>query len=250
MNTCFQKISLIGLALATVAMGQAPRALTMERLRVTKQEVPVFPFELVQLGVREGKALIGFSVDANGQIDECFPIAYTHKEFADVSVAAVRRWKFEPARIGGEPVGASSQVTVNFETQGPTVVSLTGGEALALWMNSLHRDAPGYFPRTLRELDRIPTPVATPAPAYSHEFVTRGHVGTVTVDFYIDEAGAVRLPSTESTEDPQLAALAITALRQWKFEPPRCQGRPVLVKASQVFRFLPNADAMQPKTSD
>jgi outer membrane biosynthesis protein TonB len=35
--------------------------------------------------------------------------------------------------------------------------------------------------------------------------------------------------------------LAVVALRQWKFEPPARNGRPVLVKATQVFNFGPNS---------
>ena len=64
-------------------------------------------------------------------------------------------------------------------------------------------------------------------------------IGRVTVDFYITEDGTVRLPSVSPYDDSQLTALAIDALRQWKFEPPTHNGNPTLVKATQVFSFNP-----------
>jgi len=191
--------------------------------------------------VREGQVCVAFSVDESGRVDDCLPIAYTHAEFARVAAAAVRNWTFEPARLRGDPVATATEVTMNFEVQGTVVVSLTSSEALAAWLNSLHRDGENYFPRTLRELDRIPTPITAPAPAYPRALVEQGRSGTVTVNFYIDETGAVRLPAVSSSDNMELAALAIVALHQWKFEPPTCKGVPVLVKANQVFNFRPTA---------
>jgi hypothetical protein len=45
------------------------------------------------------------------------------------------------------------------------------------------------------------------------------------------------MPAGSQKDDSQLIALAITALRQWRFEPPTRNGRPVLVAAIQVFNF-------------
>ena len=93
-----------------------------------------------------------------------------------------------------------------------------------------------YRPHSLKELDRIPTPIAAPSPGFPARFA-HGGAGQVTVSFYIDEDGAVRLPSVDESDDPDLAAAAIDALRNWKFEPPTWKRRPVLVRASQQFNF-------------
>jgi len=68
--------------------------------------------------------------------------------------------------------------------------------------------------------------------------------GKVSVEFYIDETGRVRMPSVdletnEAYED--LSATAIAAVGQWQFEPPTVKGRPVLVVAHQDFTFQPAA---------
>lgn len=206
-------------------------------LRVRTQSDPVYPFEMVQLGVREGKAVVAISVDATGRIEDCLAIAYTQPEFAHAAVTALRRWTFEPARYRGEPVAAMTEVTVNFEVQGTVVVSMSSAESLAAWMAGMQPENGASRPRLLRELDRIPTPIAAAAPHYPADLAQKGRSGKVTVQFYIDENGAARMPSVSNAADLDLGALAVSAVQQWRFEPPTCEGRAVLVRAEQVFDF-------------
>jgi TonB family protein len=69
------------------------------------------------------------------------------------------------------------------------------------------------------------------------EFEQRGVAGSATVEFYIDESGAVRMPAVFKADFPELGHLLADAVRQWKFDPPTRQGRPVLVHASQTVVF-------------
>lgn len=218
-------------------------------LRLIRGDPPVFPHEMMQMGVREGEVRIAFSVDRQGNVDDCLAVEYTNSEFARVSVGALRRWKFEPARFRGEPIAVVSELNVSFETRGTVVVSLTSSESIAAMMYSLTKDHDAYRPRTLKELDRIPTPIAAPSPAFPARLAQTGATGQVTVSFFIDETGAVRLPSVDSNDDADLGAFAIDALKNWKFEPPTCKGRPVLVRATQRFNFRPVASTPKPNPS-
>jgi TonB family protein len=240
MNNFRPAVSLLALTLAlTPWVAQAADADNhVQSLRATETMLPVYPFELVQLGVREGEVRVAISVDKEGRIDDCIPIAYTHPEFARVTVSALKKWRFEPARYNGQPIAAATEVGVKFAVEGTVVVSLTTLESINLRLYSLFNNTPdAYRPRTLSELDRIPTPISAPSPGFPERLAKSGATGQVTVSFYIDESGAVRLPSVDASEDPELAAIAIDALRNWKFEPPTCKGRPVLVRASQLFSF-------------
>jgi TonB family protein len=232
--------ALSGLALfIAAAPAQTPRP-RFEPLRIIDQSnLPLFPHDLIQIGVREGEARVAFSVDAAGKIEDVLPVAYTSPEFAEATVSAVRRWKFAPARFQGEPVSSSTEIRVTFEIQGTTVVSLTPSDSIASWLHSVSKFDRSYRPRLLSELDRIPTPLAAPAPSYPNQLAQQGRSGSVTVMFYIDEKGNVRLPSVRSEDDSELGALAITAVQQWKFEPPTCRRQTVLVRATQVFNFRP-----------
>ncbi|HVU34547.1 MAG TPA: energy transducer TonB [Opitutaceae bacterium] len=234
-------ISLLAFALLVLpASAQMPNAASgLQPLRVIESDLPVFPHELMQLGVREGEVRVAFSVDTNGRIDDCLAVLYTRREFAEVSLAALKRWRFEPARFRGEPIAAASEVTIKFEIQGTVVVSMTPSETISARIFSMLDDHDGLRPCTLKELDHIPVPIAAQTPVFPANLAHRNGVRQVTVGFYIDETGAVRLPSVDVNDDPELGAIAINAIRNWKFEPPTCKGRPVLVRASQLFNFHP-----------
>jgi TonB family protein len=80
-------------------------------------------------------------------------------------------------------------------------------------------------------------------PVYPNQ-LAKGGGGRVSVGFYIDEQGRVRMPSVsiETNEaNEELAAAAVTAVSQWQFETPTCKSRPVLVLAQQEFSFKPKA---------
>lgn len=210
----------------------------LQPMKLVQGNPPIFPHEMIQQGVREGAARVAFSVDLDGKVDDCLAVAYTDPEFARITVATLKRWKFEPARYHGQPVAAVSDLLVNFETEGTVIVSLNSTESISGLLRSMLREEE-FRPRTLKELDRIPTPVSAPAPAFPARLARAGTNQHVTVSFYIDPSGVVRLPSVNAADDPELGSFAIEALRKWKFEAPTCKGKPVLVRASQRFNFHP-----------
>jgi TonB family protein len=196
---------------------------------------PVFPFPLTQTGVTSGEAQVAISTDAQGKLTDWMVVAYSHSELASEAVSCIQQWKFIPARLHGEPVGTTIELYFNFQAKG-VVVSTTTLDAIArTTIFALSRDA--YEPCSLRDLDRIPTPLTAVAPQYPGELAKKGVRGKVTVDFYIDETGAARMPSVSSHDNSELTALSVEALRHWKFEPPTRNGKPILVRATQVFSF-------------
>ena len=95
---------------------------------------------------------------------------------------------------------------------------------------------------TLGQLDRTPTPIKIVKPVYPGRLARSSHGGHVTVEFYIDEQGRVRLASVDRQTieaNEELAAAAVTAVEQWQFEPPLMNGRPVLTLAQQDISFKP-----------
>lgn len=219
-----------------LAQAAPPRQAAFESLRCTDQPLPSFPIELKQLGERTGDARIAISVDRSGKLADCLAVACTHPAFAQAMMAVLPRWTFEPARSDGLPVATTIEIDVHFQVDGITMISRTPEELGAALIYSLDSHGLGYRARQLRELDRIPAILAMVAPADPRPARTGG-AGEVTIRFYVDESGAVRLPCADPGQDPELAGAAIEALRHWKFEPPTCRGAPVLLQTSRVFRF-------------
>ncbi|MDD2762958.1 MAG: energy transducer TonB [Opitutaceae bacterium] len=229
-----------GLLMAGAAFAQIPPLQQeWQSLRFQQTVDPLFPVRLSQAGVTEGWAHVAISTDATGKLVEWLVVGYSYPEFAEAAVAAIKQWKFEPARLHGEPVGTAVKLLFHYEGKGVVVSSGNNSDFLEAWNMRLMAGRYAYRPCSLRELDRIPLPIVTVAPQYPKELADQGVKGRVTVEFYIDETGAIRVPAVSGNDNSELTALAVAALRQWKFEPPTRNGVAVLVKASQVFNFGP-----------
>ena len=228
----------MALALSTSAQIPPGRP-DFQSAKIHESTTPRYPQSLLATQRKGDKARIMINVDREGRLVDWLVIGYTDVRFADSAVAALKEWTFEPARWQGSPVAVCVPLTFNFEVEG-VVVSITALEAMQSLMSSLssQNQREVYAPCTLRDLDRIPVPLHTVTPAYPKELAAQGDV---TVEFYIDEQGAVRMPSVIGGPPRLLAELAVDSVRQWKFEPPTSKGRPVLVCVRQVFRFKPTA---------
>ncbi len=194
-----------------------------------------FPVTLLRDGINHGEARILLDINSEGRLVDTLVIGYTHKQFADAALVAIRQWRFEPARLNGEPVGTVADCSINFGVDGILFYQRTDPPVFET------RDPLGekfaYQAHDLIALDRIPTPQHVQAPIYPKEWGDQGMRGRVTIDFYIDETGAVRMPSGVSSPYPLLDAAATAAIRQWRFAPPLLKGRPVLAHCQQVFTF-------------
>ena len=206
-----------------------------DSLGVENMILPIYPRSLLDLGITDGFARIAISVDGTGKLTDVLPVAYSRRDFADSSMAAIRQWVFHPMKLHNEPVTACTEVTFNFQGTG-VVVSLDSSTAIAAYLaRTLNTEAraPCKFP----DLDRIPTPVKCDAPVYARELYDHGVSGDAIVEFWIDEQGHVRMPAVISADFDELGALAANAVATWQFEPPTHNNRPVLTKARQTFHF-------------
>ncbi len=206
-----------------------------QSLRVHQTTSILYPYTLLNSGVTSGDAHVGIAVDPAGLLTDLLVVGYSHREFADAAVRAIREWDYTPMRVNGEPVASRMVIDVNFEAQG-VVINITPGSDLAAHLLSFRREH-GYGPCTVRELDAIPAPLEFVAPAYPSDLKQRGVTGEAVVDFYIDETGAVRLAAVTCADFTELGALAVNAVEQWKFAPPTRHGQPVLVHVEQRFVF-------------
>ena len=227
---------LLGATLAASAAEQStPPEGDRPTLVIRKKGNPIMPQRLIELGVQDGEVRLVINVDSTGKLSEWLVVGYTHPALADAVVAAVKRWDFEPPRWRGEPISIQRELQFRLESHG-TVVSIYSPTYIDSYLAQRFPDRYVFKPCTLKELDRIPTPLNAPAPIAPKlpDGQTERHV---VVEFFIDPTGAVRMPSVISSEDPDLEAASVQAVRDWRFEPPTRQGRPTLVHVQQTFRF-------------
>lgn len=211
-------------------------ATTIQHLKLVERFDPQFPPGLATFGITKGGVRCVIDVNAQGTVEDMLILAHTHERFARAVQDVMPRWRFEPARVDGQPVPAQTTIEFTIEAIG-VVTTLDVTTHVAQRFETMWGAAFVYHEWKLSDLDAIPVPHVTVAPVYPVEFAERNIRGKVKVDFYIDEEGRVRLPIVSASEHPELATAAIFAVRQWKFAPPLRRGRPVLAAASQEFDF-------------
>jgi TonB family protein len=229
-----------GLTLALGAVAATPATAEYVPMKVIQTDAVNYPRRATDIGVTRGEVHVSVQVDETGKLMDHLVTAYTHPLLAESAVQALKKWKYEPAWVRGEPRSATVDLTFNFENRGIVVVDLSVSSYVQLRDVQLRPGAYSYGAKTLRQLDRIPTPTKVVQPVYPPDAVKPGQGAVVTVFFYIDEQGRVRLPavSRETSERSNvLAAAAVNAVAQWQFEPPLSRGQAVLVAARQDFNF-------------
>lgn len=207
-------------------------------LKIIQTTEPDFPPDTETLLLRRGEARLVINIDADGKLVDWLVTSYTHPNFATAAINALKEWRYEPARIAGEPVGTRASLVFNFQVKGQ-VISLSGVDAIASQFASSLGERQTDRVCLPHELDQPVQPVQTVAP---RPISLRNQKGsrTVVVDFYIDETGRPRMPVVTDAQDQQAAA-AVDALMQWRYTVPTKAGAPVSVRAKQSFVFTKNS---------
>ncbi|MEX0325001.1 MAG: energy transducer TonB [Puniceicoccaceae bacterium] len=79
-----------------------------------KRPAPHYPSKLRREGL-QGYAIVEFVVCKKGRVPTARAAIATHPWFGEAAVAAVRKWKFEPATLDGEPVATYVRVPIPFK---------------------------------------------------------------------------------------------------------------------------------------
>jgi TonB family protein len=238
-QACFGALILSVLAIVqgAEAAGSAEAADVPWKINQTSQAI--YPPRLMRNGVTHGEARVRVSISAAGKLTDALVVACTHRDFGNEALRTVARWRFEPEWVKGQPIGIVADIVFAFEVNGP--VAIERRSPAPNEEQDMPLDPFAYKAEGLKNLDHIPTPTQVVAPIYPKDWSDRGIVGSATVEFYIDQSGKARIPVVTSADHSLLGASAVAAVSQWHFEPPTRAGKPVLVRAEQIFTFQPVA---------
>ena len=89
---------------------------------------------------------------------------------------------------------------------------------------------------SLADLDQRPRPIHQPGPAVDAAMAQRTPA-RVYVLFVVDKTGRVRDPSVQRSTDPAFERAAVSAVKQWKFEPGRRKGEAVRFRMRVPITF-------------
>lgn len=218
-----------------------------ENLRIDRYVEPTFPGQFRNRGVNEGYAQVQVLVAADGTLLETFVSAYSHKEFADSAEAALRNWTFRPA---ADPASLPQRfnLRINFRREGMMVIQGNFEETVNAYLGHKDRGSAVTLCK-LRDLDVTPEPVNFVVPEYPAELKKQNVDGAAVISFFIDESGQIRVPVVSGATRPEFAAAALTAVKQWTFNPPLRRGHATRVFAVQEFSFTPDKTPAAPKAT-
>ncbi|MDR4506924.1 MAG: TonB family protein [Candidatus Brocadiaceae bacterium] len=89
---------------------------------------------------------------------------------------------------------------------------------------------------SMADLDQKPRVLYQPGPALDKK-VRKKAPGTVYILFIVNQNGRVEKPMVQSSSDPVFEKPALAAVRQWKFEPGKRQGKPVRFRMRVPITF-------------
>ncbi len=221
--------------LVSVGASSLPAIDNFESLKVVSSELPSYPLGMTVNGIYDGAARVIISVNENGVLEDVYLESYTHPDFGKLAEESIKKWTFQPAKLNGEPLSVIKAIDFDFEDR-RGVFAFGVMESVAAKLN-FARFADSKRIYSPRELDEIPEPIEMITPLYPEEFKGQGTIGNVTVLFYIDETGEVRMPHVTEYSHESFGKTAIIAVEDWKFKPPLVHGKPVSIMVRQKFTF-------------
>ncbi len=180
---------------------------------------PIIGPEVDELADRDA-ALVGVKVnlDERGQVVTVTPNPNAVPEVQAAIQAAMRAWKFAPARWGGQAV--AGEVGLKVLVQPPLDQKI--GRATR------------------------PVPIAQPAPVYPPAMAGSGLIGEVTLRFVINAEGRVERTRVVTSNNPGFNSAALAAVTQWRFKPAMMEGRPVSIAVAQMLEFQIDGGGTRP----
>ena len=163
---------------------------------------------------------------------------------ATAAIDAVKRWKYKPYLLNGQPVEVETRVTVNFALPDTHPAEGVAGDmpggfppdapSAIKSISPLHALRPGVVrvPQGVmaeRVISKVP-------PDYPPDAKQARIQGTVVLRVNIDKEGNVSNIQLISGH-PILAPAAIDAVKQWKYKPYLLNGAPVEVETQVTVNF-------------
>jgi TonB family protein len=204
----------------------------------------IFPVRPLNEGIMRGEVSLMIEINPEGRLGDVLAFAHSGADFAHAALDAVEQWRFTPALLAGAPIASIMTIDIDFEVNGVAAFTKLFDQTNKppLWGERYT-----YRPFNLNELDGVPRALSRPSPIYPKDWIEEGRVGSVTLEYFIDEAGHTRFPRVVGEADELLGAATIAAVKQWQFEPPLRYGQPVLAQVRQMFYFHPESASAKRK---
>jgi TonB family protein len=195
----------------------------------------VYPYELLREHV-SGKAKVVCLIDARGKVVQVNVTSASKPEFGQALAAAFESFEFDPALNKGKPTATLLAMEKEFLLSTNNPFAAVVPTSVDFELLALEKKSPEKI-RKLTELDAPLKPISRRSPVFPRAVAESVRTGEALVEFLIDEEGKARLPRIVSASEPAFGYAAAQAVSQWQFEPPKCAGKTVVVRARIPLKF-------------
>jgi TonB family protein len=205
---------------------QKTRERKIVKPKLVKKVDPVYPDEAKEAGV-EGAVVVGGITDENGKVIDAKILKGAHELLNKAAVAAVKQWEYKPFVINGKPMPVEFTVTLRFnleEKEEATATSETTTAGANVNVITLPDDV------ELKLLKKV-------EPKYPAEARKKLLGGPVLLEAIIDKQGNVLDVKVVEGEHEVLNDAAIEAVKQWKYEPYKKDGKAQKVRYKIELKF-------------
>jgi TonB family protein len=200
----------VGILLGSLTLGASERGLDLAEPGAPQPVRTVDPQLPREFRYLEGEVRVEIRIDPVGRVVEARVLEASHHALASAAREAVLQWRFEPARMGGEPV------------EGRLIQPFRFNEGLVV-------------SESTKRVDRLPKARRRVAPELPPPL--RDRAGYCDLLLTVDPRGNVVEALVRRSSDPAFEDASLAAARQWKFEPARRDGEMVSCQVLLPFRF-------------
>ncbi len=224
------------------APGSVPAAPGAEGGRIDPPKLASSPSAIYPAMARnsniEGVVVVDALVDASGTVTQAQAVSGPTL-LRQAAADSVRSWKYQPAKLNGQPIAVHTQVSVDFHLNAASVVTGSGAPANSIAATSSlpPSAAPVAAPAApATGVIQAPKLIASPPPVYPNNARSSSVEGVVVLDLLVDETGKVTQAKVVSGP-VLLQPAAVEAVHSWKYQPARQNGQPVAQHTQVSINF-------------
>ena len=189
---------------------------------------PAYPSALTDSGT-SGSATIDIVVKTDGTVSDARVKSADHEAFGEAALAAIQKWRFEPATVDGAPV--EKRVSVPFKFAAPIAQQLN-----AKFQRKVFQELPER-PLTAKEYGKKLKAKKPLKPAYPA--AAKGKEASVQVKFVVAPDGSTLNPEILGNPPKEFLVPSILSIAAAAYEPPVKDGKPVYVEMTTKLAFEP-----------
>ncbi|HEX7894004.1 MAG TPA: energy transducer TonB [Terriglobales bacterium] len=195
-------------------------------------KIPKYPKRALQNRL-QGTVVLDLTVDEDGNVSSISALS-GDPELVKAARDAVQNWEYIPYDINEQPVAVKTRVAVHF------TMPVDGKPDVSVVVQNAPKPAiPGQFFQTLKGTNITPPkPVYSPDPRYSRKAKQDKYQGNCVLSLIVGSDGKPYDIKVSRFLGEGLDAMAIEAVRKWRFDPARKDGDPVAVAINVEVKFV------------